>query len=107
MLKYAVLILWRKKGVPANFYAFCISAANWNHQRKAVKKARKERRKLQTGTIKENKGEKRERQTRMREAPVGSNVQWCKNPNLPQTSFPQNSFSFSLALASEFSDFLS
>ena len=25
MLKYAVLILWRKKGVPANFYAFCIS----------------------------------------------------------------------------------
>ena len=26
MLKYAVLILWRKKGVPANFYAFCISA---------------------------------------------------------------------------------
>ena len=27
MLKYAVLILWRKKGVAANFYAFCISAA--------------------------------------------------------------------------------
>ena len=27
MLKYAVLILWRKKSVPANFYAFCISAA--------------------------------------------------------------------------------
>ena len=27
MLKYAVLILWRKKGVPANFYAFCISAS--------------------------------------------------------------------------------
>ena len=26
MLKYAVLIRWRKKGVPANFYAFCISA---------------------------------------------------------------------------------
>ena len=26
MLKYAVLILWRKKGVAANFYAFCISA---------------------------------------------------------------------------------
>ena len=25
MLKYAVLILWRKNGVPANFYAFCIS----------------------------------------------------------------------------------
>ena len=25
MLKYAVLILWRKKGVAANFYAFCIS----------------------------------------------------------------------------------
>ena len=25
MVKYAVLILWRKKGVPANFYAFCIS----------------------------------------------------------------------------------
>ena len=23
MLKYAVLILWRKKGVAANFYAFC------------------------------------------------------------------------------------
>ena len=23
--QYAVLILWRKKGVPANFYAFCIS----------------------------------------------------------------------------------
>ena len=22
MLKYAALILWRKKGVPANFYAF-------------------------------------------------------------------------------------
>ena len=28
MLKYAVLILWRKKGVPANFYAFCISGAS-------------------------------------------------------------------------------
>ena len=28
MLKYAVLILWRKKGVPANFYAFCISGPN-------------------------------------------------------------------------------
>ena len=28
MLKYAVLILWRKKGVPANFYAFCISASS-------------------------------------------------------------------------------
>ena len=28
MLKYAVLILWRKKGVPANFYAFCIYASN-------------------------------------------------------------------------------
>ena len=28
MLKYAVLILWRKKGVPANFYAFCISDAS-------------------------------------------------------------------------------
>ena len=27
MLKYAVLILWRKKGVPANFYAFCISVS--------------------------------------------------------------------------------
>ena len=25
MLKYAVLILWRKKGIAANFYAFCIS----------------------------------------------------------------------------------
>jgi len=25
MLKYAVLILWRTIGVPANFYAFCIS----------------------------------------------------------------------------------
>ena len=25
MLKYALLILWGKKGVPANFYAFCIS----------------------------------------------------------------------------------
>ena len=25
MLKYAVLILWRKKGVGANFYGFCIS----------------------------------------------------------------------------------
>ena len=25
MLKYAVLILRRKKGVPANFYVFCIS----------------------------------------------------------------------------------
>ena len=25
MLKYAVLILWRKKGAAANFYAFCIS----------------------------------------------------------------------------------
>ena len=25
MLKYAVIILWRKKGVAANFYAFCIS----------------------------------------------------------------------------------
>ena len=27
MLRYAVLILWRKNGVAANFYAFCISAA--------------------------------------------------------------------------------
>ena len=26
MLKYAVLILWRKKGIAVNFYAFCISA---------------------------------------------------------------------------------
>ena len=26
MPKYAVLILWRKKDVPANSYAFCISA---------------------------------------------------------------------------------
>ena len=25
MLKYAVLILWRKRGAAANFYAFCIS----------------------------------------------------------------------------------
>ena len=25
MLKYAVLIVWRKKGASANFYAFCIS----------------------------------------------------------------------------------
>ena len=28
MLTYAVLILWIKKGVPANFYAFCISAGS-------------------------------------------------------------------------------
>ena len=28
MLKYAVLILWRKKVLPADFYAFCISEDN-------------------------------------------------------------------------------
>ena len=28
MLKYAVLILWRKRGISANFYAFCISACD-------------------------------------------------------------------------------
>ena len=29
MLKYAVLILWRKKGIPAHFYAFCISGLEY------------------------------------------------------------------------------
>ena len=28
MLKYVVVILWRKKGAAANFYAFCISGCN-------------------------------------------------------------------------------
>ena len=31
MLKYAVLILWRKKGIAANFYAFCISVVHIPH----------------------------------------------------------------------------
>ena len=33
MLKYAMLILWRKKDVVANFYAFCISDTGIDQQK--------------------------------------------------------------------------
>ena len=36
MLKYAVLILW-KKGIPANFYAFCISGLHPKNEHKIFK----------------------------------------------------------------------